>query len=151
MLKKKNHVDRATVFSAIDLVPTLLELAGVAAPEGTKYAGEALPGALLGEGGSRKAPIFFLRPPDRDAFYGDNDLPDLAIREGRWKLLCEYDGAEPELYDLASDRGEKEDLADKHPELVGRLSKELIAWHQSMPADNGAAYVRKPKAKKKRK
>ena len=151
MLKKKNHVNRATVFSAIDLVPTLLELAGVAAPEGTKYDGEALPGALLGEGGSRKAPIFFRRPPDRDAFYGDNDLPDLAIREGRWKLLCEYDGAEPELYDLASDRGEKEDLADKHPELDGRLSKELIAWHQSMPADNGAAYVRKPKAKKKRK
>ncbi len=151
MLKKKNHVDSETVFSAIDLAPTLLELAGAAAPKGTKYDGESLPGAVLGEGGSRKAPIFFRRPPDRDAFYGDNDLPDLAIREGIWKLLCEYDGSEPELYDLSRDRGEQESLANKHPEIVARMAKKLIAWHQSMPPDNGAAYVRKAKGKKKRK
>ena len=151
MLKKKNHVDSETVFSAIDLAPTLLELAGAAAPKGTKYDGESLPGAVLGEGGSRKAPIFFRRPPDRDAFYGDNDLPDLAIREGIWKLLCEYDGSEPELYDLSRDRGEQESLANKHPEIVARMAKKLIAWHQSMPPDNGAAYVRKAKGKQKRK
>ncbi|MFP6739883.1 MAG: sulfatase-like hydrolase/transferase [Planctomycetota bacterium] len=150
LLKKKGHVDRETVFSAIDLAPTLLEITGVAAPQGVKYDGEALPGALLGEGGSRKAPILFRRPPDRDSFYGDNDLPDLAVREGNWKLLCEYDGSEPELYDLSRDRGEKENLAGKHPEIVGRLSKKLIAWHKSMPPDNGAAYVRKPKAGKKK-
>lgn len=149
MLKKKNHVDRETVFSAIDLAPTLLKLSGLAPPEGIKFDGEALPGALLGEGGSRKAPIFFRRPPDRDAFYGDNDLPDLAIRAGQWKLLCEYDGSEPELYDLAADRGEKKNLAAENTEFVGRLAKKLIAWHQSMPADNGAAYARKPRSKKK--
>ena len=148
MLKKKGHVDRETVFSAVDLVPTLLALTGTAAPEGTKYDGEVLPDALLGEGGSRKAPIFFRRPPDRDSFYGDTDLPDLAIREGSWKLLCEYDGSEPELYDLSRDRGEQESLAGKHPEIVARLSKKLIAWHRSMPPDNGAAYVLKPKKKK---
>ena len=148
MLKKKGHVDRETVFSAIDLVPTLLALTGTAAPEGTKYDGEVLPDALLGEGGSRKAPIFFRRPPDRDSFYGDTDLPDLAIREGSWKLLCEYDGSDPELYDLSRDRGEQESLAGKHPEIVARLSKKLIAWHRSMPPDNGAAYVLKPKKKK---
>ncbi|MBL06170.1 MAG: N-acetylgalactosamine-6-sulfatase [Planctomycetes bacterium] len=148
MLKKKGHVDRETVFSAVDLVPTLLALTGTAAPEGTKYDGEVLPDALLGEGGSRKAPIFFRRPPDRDSFYGDTDLPDLAIREGSWKLLCEYDGSDPELYDLSRDRGEQESLAGKHPEIVARLSKKLIAWHRSMPPDNGAAYVLKPKKKK---
>ena len=150
VLKKKNHVDSKTVFTAIDLVPTLLKLTGVPAPKGTKYDGEELPGALLGEGGSRKAPIFFRRPPDRDAFYGDNDLPDLAIREGNWKLLCEYDGSEPELYDLFYDPGEQESMANKHPDIVERMAKKVIAWHKSMPPDNGAAYVRKPKAKKKK-
>jgi len=150
LLKKKNHVDSKTVFTAIDLVPTLLKLTGVPAPKGTKYDGEALPGAVLGEGGSRKAPIFFRRPPDRDAFYGDNDLPDLAIREGNWKLLCEYDGSEPELYDLFYDPGEQESMANKHPDIVERMGKKLIDWHRSMPPDNGAAYVRKSKAKKKK-
>ena len=150
VLKKKNHVDSKTVFTAIDLVPTLLKLTGVPTPKGAKYDGEELPGAVLGEGGSRKAPIFFRRPPDRDAFYGDNDLPDLAIREGNWKLLCEYDGSEPELYDLFYDPGEEECMANKHPDIVERMAKKLIDWHKSMPPDNGADFVRKPKAKKKK-
>ena len=51
---------------------------------------------------------------------------------------------------LSTDRGEKENLAGKHPEIVARLSKKLIAWHESMPPDDGAAYVRKPKAKKRK-
>ncbi|MEK6235010.1 MAG: sulfatase-like hydrolase/transferase, partial [Planctomycetales bacterium] len=138
-IDKKNHVDRESVFSAIDLAPTLLELTKSPRPEGAKFDGESLPDALLGKGGSRKAPIFFRRPPDRDSFYGDNDLPDLAMREGKWKFLCEYDGSEPELYDLEIDRGETKNLADQHAELVGKLAKTLIAWHESMPPDNGAA------------
>ena len=41
----------------------------------------------------RKEPIFFRRPPDRDSFFGVKNLPDLAVRSGKWKLLCEYDGS----------------------------------------------------------
>lgn len=138
LLKKRNHQDRQSVFSAIDLVPTLLELTGTPRPQGVEFDGEALVGTLLGKGGSRKAPILFQRPPDRDAFYGDNDLPDLAMRSGKWKFLCEYDGSEPELYDLEADLGETKNLADQHAELVERLKRELVAWHRSLPADNGA-------------
>jgi uncharacterized sulfatase len=113
------------------------------------FDGESLPKTLLGQGGSRQAPIFFRRPLDRDSFYGDNDLPDLAMREGKWKLLCEYDGTEPELYDLDVDRGEANNVADRYPELVGRLTKSLIAWHHSMPVDNGAALASRSKIKTK--
>ena len=52
---------------------------------------------------SRKNPIFFRRPPDRDSFFGVKNLPDLAVRSGKWKLLCEYDGSNAELYDLSTD------------------------------------------------
>ncbi|MED5586441.1 MAG: N-acetylgalactosamine-6-sulfatase, partial [Verrucomicrobiota bacterium] len=92
----------------------------------------------------------FRRPPDRDAYYGDNDLPDLAIREGKWKFLCEYDGADAELYDMETDRGETKNQADKHPKLVARLTKACIDWHKSLPPDNGsqlASTVSKPKRK----
>jgi uncharacterized sulfatase len=145
LIERKGYVDRQSVFSAIDLVPTLLELTGTPCPEGVAYDGESLVGTLLGRGGSRQAPIFFRRPPDRDAFYGDDDLPDLAVRVGKWKLLCEYDGSEPELYDLAADRGETQNLAERHPEIVDELSGKLIAWHQAMPPDNGASYGPAPK------
>ena len=149
LIEKRDHVDRQSVFSAIDLVPTLLELTGTRWPDGVKFDGEPLSGTLLGKGGSRRAPIFFRRPPDCDAHSGTDDLPDLAVRDGKWKYLCEYDGSQPELYDLAADRGESRNLADRHPELVGNLTKALVAWHESMPPDNGATYARESKTKGK--
>ena len=146
-ISKKNHVDRESVFSAIDLVPTLLDFTNTARPQGVKFDGEPVLDALFGQGGSRQGPIFFRRPPDRDAFYGEDDLPDLAVRDGKWKFLCEYDGSAPELYDVETDPGETKNLADQHAELVGKLAKSLIAWHKSMPPDKGAIYA-KPKKKK---
>jgi uncharacterized sulfatase len=92
--------------------------------------------------------LFFRRPPDRGSFYGVGDLPDLAVRDGDWKLLCEYDGSDPQLYDLAKDRGETENLAAAHPDLVRRLTEAVIAWHQSMPPDNGPTYGTGNKRKK---
>ena len=146
---KAGKVNEKSVFSAVDLVPTLLELTGTPQPKGAKYDGESLPEVLLGKSdSSRKQPLLFRRPPDRDAFYGDNDLPDLAIREGKWKFLCEYDGADAELFDMETDRGETKNLADKYPEVVTRLAKACIAWHKSLPPDNGPNLVRKPKKKK---
>jgi uncharacterized sulfatase len=151
VLKKQNHVDSESVFSAIDLVPTLLTLTGTSFPEGKTFDGESLVGTLLGEGGSRGAPIFFRRPPDRDTFYDIADLPDLAVRSGKWKFLCEYDGSQPELYDIASDLGESKNVAGEHPKVVTRLTKSLLEWHQSMPTDNGATYVDKRKKMRKAK
>ena len=140
---KAGGINNVSFFSAIDLVPTLLEVAGVKTPKGVQFDGEALPATLLGDAeDSRKGALFFRRPPDRDAFYGVDDLPDLAVREGWWKLLCEYDGSQPELYDLSADPGETENLAATRIEHVARLTASVLEWHASMPPDNGAAYRR---------
>ena len=148
LVQKQNYVDQDSVFSAIDLVPTLLAITNTPSPRGTVYDGEALPATLLGRAtGSRVAPIFFRRPPDRDSFYGETDLPDLAVRSGKWKLLCEYDGSDAELYDLVVDRGETNNIADQHPHVVADLSDQLTQWHTSMPPDNGATYVERRRRK----
>ncbi len=154
MVAKHDHVNRASVFSAIDLVPTLLDLTGTPYPKGVIFDGESLPGTLLGQATtSRKAPIHFRRPPDRDSFYGDNDLPDLAVRVSDWKFLCEYDGSDPELYNLKTDLGETKNLAHEHPKLVSSLTKSIIAWNKSLPSDNGpqltGQFRRKPAKKPK--
>ncbi len=147
--ERAGGVNRTSFFSAIDLVPTLLRVAGVEAPAGTEFDGQALSDVLLGKSEtSRSEPLFFRRPPDRDAFYGVDDLPDLAVRDGRWKLLCEYDGADPQLYDLNVDRGETTNLAADRPELVKRLTAAVVAWHKSMPPDNGAIYRKKVNKRK---
>ena len=134
-------VNSESVFSAIDLVPSVLSIASVAAD--ADFDGGALPDVLLGRSAeSRDAPIFFRRPPDRDAFYGDDDLPDLAVIDcgllpGDWKLLCEYDGSEAELYDLAADPSEATNAAAENPDVVGTLTRAVTQWHEAMPPDNG--------------
>ena len=129
-------INKKSIFSAIDLVPTLLEITKT--PKHANFDGESLPDVLLGKSNSsRKQDLLFRRPPDRDSFYGVEDLPDLAIRSGKWKLLCEYDGSDPSLYDLTKDRGEKNNLAAEHLKIVQELSQKVIAWHKSMPPDNG--------------
>lgn len=139
--KSAGTFNRDSVFSAIDLAPSLLELAGVTPDADDNFDGEALGGTLTGTSHeSRKKPLYFRRPPDRDAYYGDNDLPDLAMRDGNWKLLCEYDGSDAELFDLAVDPSETKNAAGDHAATVERLTKQLVAWHEAMPQDSGATY-----------
>ena len=138
---RAGSVNRDSVFGTIDLAPTLLALAGVRPPAGADFDGVALPEVVLGESkASRSRPLFFRRPPDRGTFSGVENLPDLAVREGRWKLLCEYDGSRVELYDLAADLAERNNVATAHPAEVARLQQAVLAWHRSLPPDNGATY-----------
>ncbi|MCH7920969.1 MAG: sulfatase-like hydrolase/transferase [Planctomycetes bacterium] len=124
--------NKTSVFAAIDLVPSLLRLTGGEPPAGVTYDGEELLGTLLGRTQtSRQAPIFFSRPPDRKNFYGFQELPDLALRQGRWKLLCDYDGARPQLYDLTLDIGESNNLVENHPEVAEELRRKVVGWYKS--------------------
>ena len=101
---------------------------------------------LLGESDlSRKSPIFYSRPPDRKNYYGFENLPDLAVREGEWKLLCDYDGGRQELYNIFNDPGENRNLAGVHPEMAGIMTRKVVSWHQSMPIMEGEGIANKRK------
>ncbi len=62
-----------------------------------------------------------------------NAWPDLSIRRGDWKLWVNADGARPELYDLATDVGERTNLAHRHKDLVATLGGQVIAWYHGPP------------------
>ena len=146
-----NTTNEASVFAAFDLVPSMLAIAGVEAPKEVRFDGQDLSPVLLGKStASRIAPIFWRRPPDRKTATDKlpERLPDLAMREGDWKFLCEYDGTKPQLYDLAKDRAETTNLADQYQDIVQRMTKSVLDWHHSMPPDNGPALgTSKPNAK----
>ncbi len=140
--EKRGMHNETSVFAAFDLPPSLLALAGLKPPPGTALDGEDLSATLTGQAAaSRAAPIFWRRPPDRKSSPPliFEPQPDLAVREGSWKLLCDYDGSQPELYDLANDRGETTNVAAQHPGVAARLTAAVLAWHQSIPPDNGPA------------
>ncbi len=140
----KGSRNRQSVFSAMDLVPSLLSISGTPIPElpenaqNAAFDGQNLAPTLLGKStDSRSAPLFFRRPPDRENFRHYAGLPDLAARSGNWKLYCDYGGENPQLFDLNADPSEKTDVSAENPEITARLVREVLGWNQSMPADNG--------------
>jgi uncharacterized sulfatase len=129
--------NRDSVFAAIDLVPSLLDLADVPPPTDIDFDGENMLATLLGRSReSRRAPLFFSRPPDRKAFYGYQNLPDLAIRQGPWKLLCDYDGQRPQLYHLNTDPGEAQNLAGDHPDRIRTMTAAATRWYRAVSVSN---------------
>ena len=146
--------ERDSVIAAIDVAPSLLAIAGVKPPAGGGLDGVARHEVLLGNAvRARERPLYFRRPPDRGSFSGVANLPDLAVVDGNWKLLCEYDGSAVELYDLAADPAESINLAGTHPAVAARLSTLVRDWHRAMPPDLGATYrtpASMPPAKKRR-
>jgi arylsulfatase A-like enzyme len=53
-----------------------------------------------------------------------------AIREGDWKLIEFFDTHTIQLYHLADDPGEQNNLADKHPDKTVDLKKRLADWRR---------------------
>jgi arylsulfatase A-like enzyme len=125
--------NRESVLSAIDLAPSLLTIAGANAPAYNTYDGEVVSETLLGNSNaSREKPIYWSRPPDRKSYYGFENLPDLAVREGQWKLLCDYDGGRPMLFDVVSDPGETMDLYKQQSKISHELINKTLDWWQSV-------------------
>ncbi len=98
----------------IDIVPTVLELAGGEQPKSWK--GQAVPPAP----GRSLVPLFAKDGAwQHDSLWWCHD-GHRAIRAGDWKLVA--DRNEPwELYNLNKDRGESNNLAETYPEKVGEL------------------------------
>ncbi len=106
----------------VDLMPTLLELTDAELP--TQLNGQPtlpLDGSSLAcvlRGGIRT-------PPEELAWdYNGN----AAIRQGEWKAVWDRLSEEWELFNLAADRTETNDLSAKHPERLQRMVVAYNAW-----------------------
>ncbi|MFO0808567.1 MAG: sulfatase [Gemmataceae bacterium] len=145
-------------FISVDLYPTLLELAGAAAPANQPLDGvSVLP--LFKSGGTK--------PPARDALYwhfpgylgaGEGTwrtTPGGAVRAGDYKLVEYFEDGRRELYDLRADPSQTKNLAASMPEKAKELADKLAAWRTAvsapMPMPNKPTDAPAPKAKAKAK
>lgn len=123
-------VNRTSVLTAVDLLPTFCELAGIELPKDYQPDGESVVAALRGEEWERSKPIFWETRGGRPT--GDN-WPRMALRSGDWKLLMDFEGERVELYHMPSDKEESKNLAAEHPDRVAAMREQLLGWKAGLP------------------
>jgi arylsulfatase A-like enzyme len=106
----------------LDVMPTCIAAAGGKVDPAWKLDGVNLLPYLTGENAGRPHETFYWRI---DGMWG--------VRHGDWKLAHgEADERPAELFDLAADIGEKNNLAAKHPEKVAELKALWDKWNAEM-------------------
>ncbi len=133
----KGTTNETSLLCALDVNRSLYSMTGASLPNDVELDGEDLASTLLGKDQrSREAPIFWRRPPDRPGTKRE-DNPDLAVRDGNWKYLVNYDGSDAQLFDLDADVSESQNLVADQPQIVERLHAALTRWNALMPVDAG--------------
>ncbi len=130
------RVDRQAVWSAVDLFPSFCAAAGVPLPKGIAFDGEDISEVWEGKTVERAKPLFWEYGRNDKAFkypQARDRSPNLAVRDGKWKLLVNANGTGAELYDLSADPNESKNLASGNPDAVRRLSAAVLRWRQNLP------------------
>lgn len=126
--------ESAAVVGHIDLYPTLLDLLALERPAGQKLDGVSYAPVLTSSGGLERKAFFNYFP-----HAGANRAGGVWVRAGDLKLIRWFGNpVTHELYDLAKDEGETQNLAATLPDKV----KELDAMIDSFLQDTGATYPR---------
>ena len=128
--------DEQTVAQGVDLLPTFAGILGVKKPAGS--VGIDLSPALRGQPVTKRPDLFWAYGKEGRPMLGKPSQPidvspRFAVREGDWKLLANDGGADVELYNLARDPMEKQDMAANEPEVRGRLLAKLKKWLAQLP------------------
>ncbi len=138
----KGTSNETTILAGMDLPPTFLSVADVEVPNSITFDGLDMSQELLGSSRDQRAePVMWIRPPDFNPNGNWKRLTvrkDLAIRQGKWKLLIETDGSAPELYNLYDNPGETINLAGDHPEITEDLKEKVLNWFEDMIANSSA-------------
>lgn len=130
--------DATTVLASVDMFPTLCALAKLTPPKGAAFDGLDQSAALKGQPRATRGRPLFWEYGRNDKFYvfpsnPRDRSPQLAVRDGQWKLLVNASGQGAELYDLSMDKNEKIDVATNHPDVTQRLQKAVLEWRNSVP------------------
>ncbi|WP_435011151.1 sulfatase-like hydrolase/transferase [Tundrisphaera lichenicola] len=119
----------ATPAWSTDLVATLAGLCGLPpaeGPDGVNLAG------LLTEGKPVEPRPFYWHYPH---YSNQGGKPGGAIVDGDWKLVEFFENGRVELFNLARDVRESNNLAEKEPEKARELASKLASWRESVGAE----------------
>ena len=114
-----------------DFYPTFLDIAGLPPRPEQNLDGKSLVPLLKQEGSIDRDAIFWHYPH----YSNQGGFPGGAVRQGDFKLLERFEDGKVQLYNLAEDIGEQNDLAESMPDKVTELRKLLHDWYKSVDAE----------------
>lgn len=114
--------------STIDLMPTVLDAAGVTVPRGLD--GLSLAPLLKGGDRLRREALYWHYPH----YSNQGGVPAGAVRMGDYKLIEFYEDGRLELFHLGQDPGERKNLAASDPARAKRMQAKLAAWRKAVGA-----------------
>ena len=111
--------------TSTDFFPTILEMAGLESLPKQHIDGASLVSVLKEPNTTSNDRILFWHYPH---WGNQGGSPGTVVRQGDWKLIHFYTpGMKPELYNLANDEAEKNNLFEKNPAKVKELSAQMQA------------------------
>ena len=113
-----------------DFFPTILSLANAEKPQELTLDGQDL-SVLMDENGVLDREFIYWHYPH---YHGSGWRPGAAIRQGDWKLILFYESNTVELYNLAEDISERNDISALYPDKVDFLKSNLIKLQDAMDA-----------------
>jgi arylsulfatase A-like enzyme len=109
----------------MDLTATILAATSSAVPAEARLEGiNLLPLLQQGAAPAERTLFFRITGPARR---------QRAVRQGNWKLMI--DGNSPMLFNVATDAGERNDLANQHLDIVQKLFPLIGKWEQDVDAE----------------
>ena len=129
------EVNKSNLISAVDLLPTFCEIAGAELPSDYIPDGISQTKALTGAPAvKREKPLFWKTSSARSHSEKNKFFwVRYTVVEKDMKLMTDKDFNHIELYDLAADPLEKNDLSAEQPELTQSLSAKIKAYLKTLP------------------
>lgn len=119
-----------------DFFPTILEMAGVTSYQTVQTIdGISFLPMLMQAGNTSKGRDLIWHYPNKWGATGPGIGTTSTIRSGDWKLIYWYKDQTFELYNIADDIGEKNNLAEKNPQKAKELALKLGEYLRSVNAD----------------
>ena len=118
-MQQKHVSDRLT--HAVDIVPTLLDLAGIPAPIDIVFDGRSIR-ALLDPKSTAAWPDRYL-VTDSQRIRDPKKWKQTAVMSQGWRLV---NGTE--LYDMTRDPGQQRNVAEEHPDRLAKMTAFYDAW-----------------------
>ena len=117
--------------SAVDLLPTFCELAGKELPKDYQLDGESFASIFNNVPFNRTKPLFWEWRFPVDKPNKPNSWVFIAVRDGDWKLLADKKRQRIELYNIAEDRFEINNLAKQDSAKASELLAMWDEWKKS--------------------